>query len=133
MLDLTLDVIEWMARGKKNGTESAAADCSKCRVAVLFRHLEGATRGINPLRERPCPREQSREEEIGPSPKMIPLATFEQIAGHPSKPISLIVLTEADAGDYAHCRAVVRCGRAIAAFQADIGGPEDAERVQIIV
>ena len=133
VLGLTLDLIEWMAQGKKNGIESAAAMCSKRRIAVLFRHLEGTTRRIDSLPERSCPRDHDREEEIGPSPKLIQSATFEQIAGHLSESITFVVVAEVAAGDQAHRRVCRRCGVAVAALQAEIGGPADAERAQIRV
>src|SRR5262245_60845870 len=43
VLGFALELVEWMAQCKKNGTETAGAECGKCRVAVIFRHLEGTT------------------------------------------------------------------------------------------
>src|SRR5262249_32020776 len=60
VLGLKLDLIEWMAQGEKNGTESTAAHCSKCRIAVLFRHLEGTTRWIYRFPERSYPWNHNR-------------------------------------------------------------------------
>ena len=58
---------------------------------------------------------------------MIPSATFEQIAGHLPRSITLIVVAEAGAGDQAHCRVADRCCVAVAALEAEIGGPADAQ------
>src|SRR5215470_7187658 len=44
-----LKLVEWMAQGKKNGAETAGGECSICRVAVLFGHLEGTTRRFDAL------------------------------------------------------------------------------------
>src|SRR5262249_18633516 len=40
VLGFALELVEWMAQCKKNGTETAGGECGKCRVAVIFRHLE---------------------------------------------------------------------------------------------
>jgi hypothetical protein len=61
VLGLTLDLIEGVTQGKKNGNDSAAGMCGKCRVAMLFRRLEGVTCRIDPLPEWPCPRDYNRE------------------------------------------------------------------------
>src|SRR5262249_23287476 len=62
-----LDLIQWMAQGEKNGTQSPAGMRGKCRIAVVSRHLEGATYWIDSLCERPCPGNHNREKEIGSS------------------------------------------------------------------
>jgi hypothetical protein len=36
VLGLTLDLIEGVTQGKKNGNDSAAGMCGKCWVAMLF-------------------------------------------------------------------------------------------------
>src|SRR5262249_47619034 len=43
VLGFVLELMEWMAHGKKNGAETAGGECSICGVPVVFRHLEGAT------------------------------------------------------------------------------------------
>ena len=43
VLAFALELIEWMAQGKKNGAETSGGERGICRVAVLFRHLEGTT------------------------------------------------------------------------------------------
>jgi hypothetical protein len=43
VLGFALELVEWMAQCKKNGTETAGGECGKCWVAVIFRHLEGTT------------------------------------------------------------------------------------------
>src|SRR5262249_109327 len=83
----TLKLVEWMAQGKKNGTETAGGECGVGRVAVFFRPLEGTTRRIDALSERPCPRDHNREMRIGPCPKVRQSATFEQIASQLSESI----------------------------------------------
>ena len=133
MLGLTLDPIQWMAQSKKKRSESTAGVCSKCRVAVLFRHLEGTARRIDPFLERSGPRDQTRKKEIGPSPKLIQSATFEQIAAHLSESITFIVVTEAGAGDHVQCRVVEWRGVAVAPLEVEIGGPADAECDQILI
>jgi hypothetical protein len=60
-LGLALDLIEWMARGKKDGTKRAEGGCGKSRIAVLSCHLEGPTRRIGAFAERSCPRDESGE------------------------------------------------------------------------
>src|SRR5262249_59030207 len=102
VLGLTLDLIERMAQREENGAESAAGICSKCPGTVLFRQLKGTTRRLDPLFEGACPWDQDRKEEIGPSPKVIQPAPFEQIAGDLSEPITLIVVAESSAGDQSH-------------------------------
>ncbi len=98
---------------------------------MLFRHLEGTTRRIDTILKRSCPRDQDREVEISASlPEVIQSATFEQIARHLSESITLLVVTEAGTGDQAQCRVAHRSGVAVAALQAEIDGPADAERVQ---
>ena len=130
LLGLTLDLIEWMAQRKKNGAEAAAGECGKCRVAVLFRHLEGATRRIDPLPERSRPRDHDREAEIGPCPKVSQSATLEQIAGHPCRVDSLHRSGRSARWRSSPLPRSSRCGVAVAVLQAEIGGPADAERVQ---
>src|SRR5215470_17591081 len=100
MFGLTLELIEWMTQGEKNGSESPASVRGKCRIAVLFRHLEGATRHIDPLPEGTRPRDDNGEEEIGLSYEVIQFATSEQIAGHPSESITFTAMAEAGAGDH---------------------------------
>jgi hypothetical protein len=101
VLGLTLDLIKGMARRKKNGIESAAGQCSKCRVAVVLRQLEGTTRRFDALSQGSCPREHNRESEIGPTPTVIKSAALEQIAGHLSESITFFVVAEARARDHA--------------------------------
>src|SRR5262245_53680049 len=122
-----------MARGKKNGIETARGYRGKCWVAVLLCDLEGTTRRTDRLCERSRPRDHDCKDETGPSTKVIPSGTLEQIASHLCKSIRSIVLAETGAGDHTHAGVVVRCGVAIASLQAEIVGPEDAERVQIPV
>src|SRR5262245_15000726 len=43
VLGFALELVEWMARCKKNGAETAGGERGICRVAVIFRHLEGTT------------------------------------------------------------------------------------------
>src|SRR4030095_4307987 len=107
-----------MAHGEKDRAESARCDCSKYRVPVVFRLLEGATRGADPLPARSRPRHQSREVECGPSCKVIPSATLTQVAGHLSESIPSFVVAETGTGDHAHCRVVERCGVAAATLAA---------------
>src|SRR6516165_3931055 len=59
VLGLALDLIEWMARGKKNGIETARGNCGKCRVAVLLCHLGGATRRTSNAKASSCRRSQA--------------------------------------------------------------------------
>src|SRR5262245_33528700 len=122
-----------MAQRKKNGIEGAAAMCSKRRVAVLFRHLEGTTRRTDSFPERPGPRGHDGEQEIGPTPKVIQSVRFEQIAGHLSESITLIEVAEVAAGDQTHCRVVRWCSVAVAVLQPEIDSPADAEGAQIRV
>src|SRR6516165_12337030 len=49
VLGFALELVEWMALGKKNGAETAGGERGICRVAVLFRHLEGTTRRFDAL------------------------------------------------------------------------------------
>src|SRR6516225_9463221 len=133
VLGLILDSLQLMTQGKKKGSESAAGVSRKCRVTVLFCHLEGTARRVDPFSERSCPRDQTREEEIGSSPKVLQSATFEQIARHLSKAITFIVVAKAGAGDHVQCRVVEWCGVAVAALEIEIGGPADTECDQILV
>src|SRR5215510_9539993 len=121
-----------MAQCEKNGTESTAAHGSKCRVAVLFRQLEGTARRIDPFPQRSCPRNDNREDEIGPSPEVLQSVTFKQIAGHLCESVTFIVVAEPGAGDQARGGVIERREVAVAALQAEIGGPAVAERAQII-
>src|SRR5262249_48412468 len=122
-----------MAHCKKNGIETARGNCGKCWVAVLLCHLESTTRRTDRLRKRSRPGDHDCKDETGPSTIVIPSGTLEQIASHLGKSIRSIVLAETGAGDHTHSRVVVRCGVAIASLQAEIVGPEDAQRVQIPV
>src|SRR5262245_11888919 len=49
VLGFALELVEWMAQCDENGTETARSECGICRLAVIFRHLEGTTRGIDAL------------------------------------------------------------------------------------
>src|SRR5262249_32982697 len=78
LLRLTLDLVEGMAQGEKDGGETARGDGGIRRVAVLLRHLEGTARRIDGFPERSRPGDPGREAEIGPPPEARPSATFEQ-------------------------------------------------------
>src|SRR5262249_45348280 len=129
LLGLTLDLIERVACSKKNGIETAGGYCGKYRVAVLYRHLEGTACRIDRIYEGPCPGEQRREDEIGPSSRVFPSAPFEQIAGHLSEPITFIIVAEARACDQAQSPVVVGCGATVAVLEAEIGCPANTECV----
>src|SRR6516225_1205978 len=133
MLGLTLDLIERTTNRQKNGTESAARVCRKCWVAMVFRHLEGTARRVDPFSKRPSPRDHNSEEKISASPKVIQSATFEQIASHLSESIPLIVVAEPGAGDHGERLVIRRCRVAVAVLQAEIGSPADNERAQVRV
>src|SRR5262245_55830818 len=108
VLGFALELIEWIPQGKKNGAETAGGECGICRVAVLFRHLEGTTCRINALSERSCPRNHNHEGDIGSCSKVRQSATFEQITGQLSKSIAFNVLAEAGAGDHGRSHVVQR-------------------------
>src|SRR5262249_28286486 len=41
LLGLTLDLVEWMVASKEKRNKGTAPHYCKCRITVLFRHLEG--------------------------------------------------------------------------------------------
>src|SRR4029453_7672769 len=98
LLGFAPDLIEWMARGEKTGSEIPASVGSKRRVALLVRHLNGTTRRIDALPHRPGPRDNEREDRIGLSSEALQPAAFGQVAGHLCESITCIVIAEAAAG-----------------------------------
>src|SRR5262249_14659162 len=133
VLGFALELVEWMAQGKKNGAETAGGECGICRATVLFRHLEGTTRRFDALPWWSCPRNHNREGDLGPCPKVRQSATFEQLAGQLSKSIAFIIVTEARAGDHGRYRVVQRVSFGVAVLQAEIDGHAGAERIQVLV
>src|SRR6266853_2072781 len=114
------ELIEWFARGEKNGSEITASVCGKCRVAVLVRQLKRTIRRIDTLARWSPPRDQEHKERVDLCCKAHQAPAFDQITGDLSESVTYVVLAKAVTADEPD-RRIMRSRRvAVAALQAEI-------------